>query len=197
MSAPIDGPIMDHDRRNPYGVTGTKLANTTDAAEALRLGGLDWNVTLAPVQSTVMDDTGVTTVDFPDKQATIRHNADGTKAPLGIVGNTYHPIQNAWTVDLLQQLADSSNAPFTAVGATHNGNRTFVQMLMPQGVLIGGLDALDLSLTVFNSHDGSTKLVGVPTLTRIFCTNQFPSLRRSETQFSIRHTEGASRRWNL
>jgi len=199
-------PIMDHDRRNPYGVTGTKLADVTDATEALRLGGLDWTVTKEQLQSVVrtpveITEDGVTgglvTMPFEDKFATVRNNPDGTRANLGVVGNQYVPIQNAWTAELLQTVADSTAGRFQAVGATHNGAKTFVQMSLPEGVTIGGRDGIDVGIVIFNSHDSSTQCVGIPTATRIFCTNQFPSLKKTESKFSIRHTSGSIARWDV
>jgi len=206
MTTSIAAPIMDHDRRNPYGVTGTKLANVSSAEEALRLGGLDWTVTKEALQSVVrtpveITEDGVTgglvTLPFEDKFATVRNNPDGTKANLGVVGNTYHPIQNAWTAELLQTVADTTDGVFKAVGATHNGARTFVQMGLPEGVTIGGRDGVDVGIVIFNSHDGSGQCTGIPTATRIFCTNQFPSLKKTETKFAIRHSAGSIARWDV
>lgn len=203
-SAP--GPIMDHDRRNPYGVTGTKLADVTSAEQALELGGLNWTVTKEQLQSVVRTPVeitedgvtgGLTTLPFDDKFATVRNNPDGTKANLGVVGNSYTPIQNAWTAELLQNVVDSSDGVFKAVGATHNGAKTFVQLSLPEGVTIGGRDGMDVGIVIFNSHDGSSTCTGIPTATRIFCTNQFPALRRTETKFSIAHTAGSIARWNI
>lgn len=206
MTITATAPIMDHDRGNPYGVTGTKMAGVTSAAEALERGGLNWAVTKEALQSVVrtpveITEDGVTgglvTLPFTDKFATVRTNPDGTRQNLGVVGNSYIPIQNDWTASLLQTVADSSDGVFQAVGATHNGAKTFVQMGMPEGVTIGGRDALDLGIVIFNSHDGSTTCMGVPTATRIYCTNQFPSLRKTETKFSIQHTAGSIARWSI
>jgi phage/plasmid-like protein (TIGR03299 family) len=198
--------IATQDRTSPYGTVGVKLAGVTDAAEALALGGLDFTVTKEQLQSVVnvpvtMDENGVTGgltyLPFADKFATVRNNSDGTRANLGVVGNTYQPIQNAWTTDLLQNLVDSSDGVFKAVGSTHGGSKTFVQMSMPEGVTIGGRDGIDVGIVIFNSHDGSSSCVGIPTATRIFCMNQFPALKKTETKFSIQHTAGSIARWNI
>jgi phage/plasmid-like protein (TIGR03299 family) len=190
-------PILDHDRHNPYGITGTSFAGTTNAAEALRAGGLDFTVTKEPIATTVLTPDGVTTLPFTDKFATVRHNADGTLGNLGVVGSQYFPIQNAFLASLLQTVADTSNGMFLAAGATHRGARTFVQMGLPEGVMIGGRDGIDLGIVIFNSHDGSGQATGVPTASRIGCTNQFPALRASLTKFTIRHTANGVESWNV
>lgn len=197
MTTAIPGPIMDHQRNNPYGVTGTAMAGTTDAAEALRLTGLDFRVTKEPIQSNVLTPDGVDNIPFDDKFATVRHNTDGTRANLGVVGKQYFPIQQDFLAQLLQNIVDSSDGVFQAGGATHRGARTFMQMGMPNDILIGGRDAIKMSLAIFNSHDGTGVCLGVPTAERFFCTNQFAAAKRTITKFSIRHTANSVAAWDI
>lgn len=206
------GPLMHHDR-NPYGIVGTALADVTDAADALRLGGLDYLVERHPVQTVVhvdaqparFDLTGYydevpainQVVDVPGQFASVRRHADGRIVPLGITGSQFRPIQNTWTTDLMQALVDDSHGTWQAVGYTHNGARTFAQLALPETVLIGGRDPIGFSLVVRNHHDGSGKLRGNPFGSRLFCTNQFPSMNRMTTQFSIGHTSGAIAKFDI
>lgn len=199
-------PIFHHDRHDPYGICGVKLAGVTSAAEALRLGQLDWQVELHPLQAVVetapevrITPDGVTTIEggtqtlnLRRKRAVVRRYSDGRVDSLdAVVGERFHVIQNDQVLDLIQGLVDSSEAVWGAVGATHGGARTFAQLLFPQEILIGGRDAVDLSLVVRNFHDGTGSLFGVPTARRLFCTNQFPALAHSAIKFSIRHTASA------
>ena len=57
-------------------------------------------------------------------------------------------------------------------------------------MLIGGRDAVGLSLVLFGGHDGLTAVKGTPTATRLACTNQFSSLQR-HASFTIHHTRDA------
>lgn len=198
--------LYHHDRKDPYGICGVKLAGVTSAEEALRLGGLDWQVELHPVQAVVdtapevrLTGDGVTTIeggrqtlDLRRKRAVVRRYPDGRVDSLdAVVGGRFHVIQNIEPLRLAQGLVDSSDAIYGAVGATHGGARTFVQLLFPGEILIGGRDPVDRSLIIRNFHDGSGSLFGVPTVRRLYCTNQFPALARSAVKFSIRHTAAA------
>lgn len=207
MTVDIDHtPIYHHDRKDPYQATGVTLAGVTDAQEALKLGQLDWQVELHPLQTVVetapevrLTPSGVTTIEgrtstlnLRRKRAVVRRYNDGRVDSLdAVVGERFHVIQNDQVLSLVQGLVDSSEATWGAVGATHGGARTFAQLLFPGGIEIGGRDAVDLSLVVRNFHDGSGSLFGVPTARRLFCTNQFPALSASAIKFSIRHTVSA------
>lgn len=182
--------LMHHDRFDAYGLVGAQM-NTTDAAEALRLADLDWDVVTGTAHSTVILPDGVVTEQFAHKRTTNRVNADGAVTPLGVVGHQYEAIQNRETIGLLQRLVDSSDATFTAAGHTHGGRRTFVVMELPEGLQVGNLDPMRTRIVVVNWHDGTGKLRAIPTAERLFCTNQFPSLQRSEFQFAARHVAGS------
>lgn len=182
------------ERQSPYGVVGTRYAGTTDAAEALSRSGLDWTAKIVDTQAVYLSDTGVSTRIHEDKRSTIKVRPDGSWAPLSVVGTSYHPFQNHETASLLQNLADSSEGEFIAGGEIDGGRKTFMQMALPEGVMIGGRDRMDMTVIIFNSFDGSGRLLAVPTATRPACTNQFPAIKRAaEFSFSAKHTENALR----
>jgi phage/plasmid-like protein (TIGR03299 family) len=200
------GTLYHHDRKDPYGICGVKLAGVTDAGEALRLGQLDWQVELHPLQAVVettpevrITESGVTTIeggtstlDLRRKRAVVRRYADGRVDSLdAVVGERFHVIQNDQVLSLIQGVVDSSDAVWGAVGATHGGARTFAQLLFPKTIEIGGRDPVDLSLVVRNFHDGSGSLIGVPTVRRLWCSNQLPTRANAAIKFSIRHTASA------
>ena len=185
--------LLDHDQRNPYGIVGTRAAGVTSVDEALEVGGLNWEAELHPVTSTVLTPEGVTTVEAPTKRQVVRINPDGSAQSLNaVVGAGYGVIQNRTALSIAQQVVDSSDATWGAVGATHGGARTFAQLFFPQEILIGGRDAVKLSLLVRNYHDGGGSLVGVPTGVRLACTNQFPSIERTAVRFNIQHRGDAA-----
>lgn len=183
--------LMDHNHQDPYGLVGSKL-DTTDAMLALKRADLDWTVETV----TALADTAGQPQVVPDTYVTVRRERNGRQTPLAAVGNKYHPLQNETVFRLLQDLADETGATFETGGHTHGSKRTFVKMLLPDTVTIPGAgggtgDPVQQSLVAFNSHDGSGKLIIVPTSIRLFCTNQFPALKGSEVKFTARHTTGA------
>ena len=112
--------------------------------------------------------------------------------PIGIVGNTYKPIQNEEHAELLNLLVDESGAHFNSAGSTTNGSRVFISMKLPNTIQIGGEDAVDFNIVAFNSHDGSSTFKLAVTPLRVVCSNmQNAALRGNKRTFSIRHTAAA------
>lgn len=195
-----------HDARDPYAIVGGKIeGDVTDVDQVLRLGGLDWTVETHEFTSTVVDpawdditldgvthhDERVQSVTSRTKRQVIRRDPSGDVSELNaVVDKDYEPIQHRQIVELGQAVVDSSDARWGAAGHTHGGLRSFYQLKFPEGIEIGGRDAVGLSLVLFGGHDGLSAVKGTPTATRLQCTNQFSSLQRSAA-FSIHHTKGA------
>jgi len=182
--------IIDHSPRNAYGIVGTALADTNDVQAALRASSLNYKMELVPAQAAVLLADGVSTLTAPHTFLTVKRDADGSAKVLkGSVGNQYAFIQNDFAVDLLQRVVESSGAKLGAMGYTHDGARTFAQLLLPEGLTVGGRDPIDLSIIGVNSHDGSSKFTLAPMATRFYCTNQLPGIVRTETKFSLTHSK--------
>jgi len=65
-------------------------------------------------------------------------------------------------------------------------------MKLPESMLIGGVDPVDLYLIALNSHDGTSAFRLLVSPVRVVCANtQALALRRAQSSFSIRHTSGA------
>lgn len=184
-------------RQDAWHRLGTTVADAFDAKTALELGHLGgWNVRTLPLTATEITDDGVTTVRLTDKVATVRTNPiTGAVEPLGVVGKSYRPIQNEAQIDLLDTIVDESGAHFETAGSLHDGRVTFVSMKMPEHILIGGQDPVDLYLIASNSHDGSSALRFICSPTRVVCANTLSEARRNaKSTFAIRHTSGAHSR---
>lgn len=184
-------------RKDAWQRLGNNVTHAFDAKNALEIGHLGgWNVRTLPLMATEITDDGVTTVTLPDKVATVRDNPfTGAVEPLGVVGTSYHPIQNEAQIDLLDTIVDESGAHFETAGALNNGRVTFVSMKMPEHMLIGGQDPVDLYLIASNSHDGSAALRFICSPTRVVCANTLSEARRNaRSTFAIRHTSGAHSR---
>lgn len=170
------------------GTTLTEEFTAEQAMEVAHLGG--WNVRKTPLTTTDITDNGVTTIDIPGKYATIRTNPfTGAAEPLGVVGSSYTPIQNEQHAGILNTLVDESGAHFDTAGSLRNGRNVFVSMKLPQHILIGGQDQIDVNLVALNSHDGSSAFKILVTPIRVVCANtQAAALRNNKASYSIRHT---------
>lgn len=181
-------------RQHAWHRLGTVLPAEFTAAQAMEYARLGWwNVRKEHVQAVVVTDAGVTTIEVPDRYATVRTNpVTGGPEALGVVGPTYVPIQNEEHCDLLDALVDESGAHFETAGSLRGGRQVFITMKLPDTMRVGGIDAVDTYLTATNSHDGSTAFRLMVTPVRVVCANTLAAaIRRAKASFSIHHTIGA------
>lgn len=178
---------------------GTVLPDLMTAEEAMEAAHLSgWNVRKTPLTTSVLSMDGVTTLDVPDKWATVRTNPiNGKPEVLGTVGNGWTAIQNEETADFANAVVDESGAHFETAGAIYGGKQTFLTMKLPEALRLdiptGGVDVTDLYLVVLNSHDGQSAMRVLITPVRVVCKNtQTLALHRAVSSFSIRHTTGAT-----
>jgi phage/plasmid-like protein (TIGR03299 family) len=175
MPALIEGRIGALDR------IGRKV-NTESAEEALLRGGLaNWNVRKQRMRTS-------SNVTVPNKYAVVRDNPETGKVEyMSVVGTRYQITQNEEHIDFLQALVDESHSTFTTVADLNNGNLVYIQMRLPEGIMIGGRDPVDMYLTGINSFDGKTPFMVGLYPERAFCANQLPYFRQGA--FKIRHTD--------
>lgn len=169
---------------------GTVTDGAMTAKEAGELAHLNgWNVRKTDLQT-------VGGLVIPRKVATIRTNPiTGEDEALGVVGKDYKVIQNEEAFAFLDALVDVGGAHFETAGGLGNGERVFMSMKLPEGVMIAGEDAHDMYLLAANSHDGSSAFHVAVTPVRVVCKNTLTmGLRAAKQKFSIRHTTNADGR---
>lgn len=176
------------------GVTFDGLLTVPDALEQANLAG--WNVRKVPsigVEVEVTDD-GVTEhrVEVAGRYAVIRTNpVTGKREGLGNVGEKYAIFQNEQVAEFLAALLDQSGAFIETAGALAGGRRVFYCAKLPQDVMVGGVDPVNLYSTVLNSHDGTTGLRALVSPVRVVCANtERAAIGSAQQQWSIRHTAG-------
>lgn len=181
-------------RKDAWHQLGTTLPDTFTAEEAMEyahLGG--WNVRKVGLTASEITDDGVTTLDVPDRFATVRTNpVTGAVEYLGTVGTHYLPIQNEAHCEFLNTLVGESGAHFETAGSLRGGREVFVTMKMPQTMQVGGQDAVDLYIAALNSHDGTKPFRILVTPIRVVCKNtQDAAVRSAKSSFGIKHTSGS------
>jgi phage/plasmid-like protein (TIGR03299 family) len=176
-------------RQTPWHGLGTVVDEAQDSDGALRMGGLDWDVTLRPVFFGAFDESNMGTGRVPNKFATVRGD---TEAALGIVGRRYVPVQNATAFRFLTELVTDGAATFETAGALDNGRRVFLSMLLPDDVILdeaGAADLVKVYILAVNSHDGTSPLSVVITPVRAVCANTVRYATQSAvTRWAVRHT---------
>jgi len=178
---------------------GTVTDNALTAEDALKTAYLDWTVfksenpvtTMVPMLGdTAMEDGSMEEVTFADKFMTYRYHPKTKKADaLGVVGNRYTPVQNAEAFSLLNYIADESGAVFETAGALNGGRKVFMTMKMPNQMTIGGVDAIDMYLMAWNTHDGTSSFNLLTTPIRVVCQNTLSmAINNAKSSFALRHT---------
>jgi phage/plasmid-like protein (TIGR03299 family) len=175
---------------------GTVVDHAMSAAEALQLAHLaDWNVRKAPITATVPFGAGTLALPIPDRFAIIRDSPfeRGQIDTLGVVGSKYVPFQNEENTDIIDAIRGEAHGTFETAGALRGGRDVFVTTLLPETMLVGGVDPVRTYLAALNSHDGSSALRFLLTNVRVVCSNtQEAAIRGASTIFSRRHTRAGT-----
>lgn len=133
------------------------------------------------------------TITVADNFATVRDNpfVSGKVDQLGVVGNQYDPFQNEESAELLDAVTAESGAHIETAGSLRNGKETFVTMKLPQTVLVGGVDAVDMYLSALNTHDGTKPFRFITGGVRVVCANTAKMAERmAHSTFRIKHLSG-------
>jgi phage/plasmid-like protein (TIGR03299 family) len=112
--------------------------------------------------------------------------------PLGVVGDDYKVIPEAEAFAFLDAVVDLGGANWQTAMLLKGGSRAAACMKLDEGVLIGGVDAVDLYALVSTSHDGSLSLTAAATPIRVVCQNTLTwGLAAAAQKWSIRHSKHA------
>lgn len=131
---------------------GQALPANTTPERALSLAGLaGWNVRRVPL--TAQAAPGVT-VEVPGNFAVLR-DTDGDPAVVSVVGPDYQVIQNEDLLPLAYALIEETGAQVVTAGRLPRGAResVYLTMRLPRPLKVGK-DAVDLYMTLQNTHDG-------------------------------------------
>jgi phage/plasmid-like protein (TIGR03299 family) len=175
---------------------GTVVDHTFDAAEAMKVAHLGgWNVRKLPVPPIYDESTGQWLETDQDFLVGRTNPFTGKVERLGSVGTDYTVIQNEEHAEFLNTLAGEGGAHFETAGSLNGGKRMFLTMKLPQHILVGGQDRVDLYLAASNSHDGTSPFTIYLTPIRVVCANtEHIAIKRANHIFKIRHTSGAGTR---
>ncbi|WP_254511387.1 DUF932 domain-containing protein [Anatilimnocola floriformis] len=146
----------------PWHRLGTKLDQPATAREAIEAAGLNYRVDLKPLATT--EGTSV-----PQRKGVVR--AD-TGDVLGVVGNSYVPVQNYQAFGFLDAVVAECGLRYHTAGALGKGERIWLLAKLPSQIRVkGGDDVVDKFLLLSNTHDGTTALRVYFTPIRVVCQN--------------------------
>ena len=155
--------------------------------DAIVASGLDWTVNTQPL-----------------------FLGDGTKAPsnavvrsdnnkiLGVVGDTYKPLQNKDAFKFFDGFIESGQASFETAGSLRDGKRIWVMAKINSDVdVIKGNDILERYVLLSNSHDGTTSVRAGFTPVRVVCQNTLTMAHSNASSKLIRVRHGKSVKENV
>ena len=92
---------------------------------------------------------------------------------LGVVGRTYHPMQNRDLLGIADRLVQNDHIAWDRIGMVGQGEKLYASFKLPDTYHIDGWDDLDQYISLTNTHDGSGGVKCIPANVRFGCTNQF------------------------
>ena len=175
-------------REDAWHRLGTTTADCLTAEQALKTAYLyDWDVQTEPAYTA----SGLV---IPGDRAITRKNPfTGVREPLaGGAGKIYTPIQNEDLTGFLDAVVDQSGAHYETAGAINGGRDVFVTMKLPETMLVGGEDRIDVYIASLNNHSGQFAARTLVTPTRIVCKNtQAVAISNAVRMYKVRHTTNA------
>ncbi len=144
------------------------------AAEAIIAAGLNWEVSKQPLEAVVAVSGTYRSVGVPDHYAMVRRKVENgiTRLDsLGVVGKTYHPLQNISAFDFFNRVVQSGLVAFDTAGSLRGGKIVWVLARLNGTMHITGDDCVTRFMLLSNSHDGSSPVNIQLTNVRVCCQN--------------------------
>jgi len=146
----------------PWHGLGKRLDTPATAREAIQAAGLDFDVSLADLTTT--DGIRVTS-----RKAVVRADTDDI---LGVVGNSYVPVQNRQAFAFLDAVVADGALRYHTCGALRRGEKIWLLAKLAGMIRVRfSEDVSEKYLLLSNSHDGSAALRVFFTSIRCVCSN--------------------------
>jgi phage/plasmid-like protein (TIGR03299 family) len=187
LSIRSDGKVeMAYRGTTPWHGLGTAVADYMTAQEALQAAGLDWNVIKRPIAHLEADGSYKA---FPGFNALLR---DDTMAILTVAKASYEPLQNRAALAFSDEIVGSGAAKYETAGALDGGRKIWMLAELSKCNISVAGDEIKPYFLLHNSHDGTSKVRGILTPTRVVCWNTLSSAMagaRTGEGFELRHTK--------
>ena len=181
-------------REVPWMEVSTKVDGLMTADEALRAGQLDWDVVKrqaysATLEPMIVDGEPVEVPTYHEVPGQYGVHRDTDGRHYGWVGEGWTPVQNRDAFGFFDAVVDDGAAKYESAGSIEHGRKVFLTAKLPDTMLIGGVDPVDMYLIMMNGHGGAMSFSAFATPVRLRCTNMLNLAMRSAKQtWRIRHT---------
>lgn len=173
---------------------GHVLTEAPSLKKALKLAGHGFEVELMEMHFKKPVSRGDhVDVKLPDHRAVVRTDR---YAPLGVVGNEYHVVQNAEAFAILEPLLDAGLVQLETGGTLRGGRDVWMQVRLnidhPVVQQVQAELGVRPLIFVYNNHTGSRKLTIKEAWERIVCANTLEiAFRQGGRREAVRHTSSA------
>ena len=172
------------------------------AEEAIRLSGLDWNVSLRQVfsqetiQALLGEDAEADNEEeklIPDELSKLKKYRavfrDSDNKCLGIVTDRYRVLQNRQAFSFFDPIMEHMRGSYETAGSLFGGRVIWVLVRLEDAVQIGKNDELRPYLLLANGHAGRMNVIVQPTDVRVVCNNTLQMSLGHGLACRLRHTE--------
>jgi phage/plasmid-like protein (TIGR03299 family) len=163
-------------RATPWHRIGVVTEDAKTAAEAIKIGHLDWIVE----KEQVYVKRNNTLVEVPDRFALTR-NTD--HRVMSIVSDVYKPFQNVQAFDFMDALVEDKDATYETALSLRHGAVVALSMHVPMDILIAGEDKHEAYLLLRTTHDGSGRVSVYVVMVRVVCMNTLTMAIRGASHF--------------
>jgi phage/plasmid-like protein (TIGR03299 family) len=165
---------------------GTELVYPATAREAIEFAGLNYTVVKKPLEEVVELNHPE---NVPHRWATVRTD---TGAVLGIVDDSYEPVQNKDSFTFFDNLVGTDEAIYETAGALGRGERIWILAKLPGYIKVNRKDIVGKYLLLSNSHDGSSHVRVKLTPIRVVCNNTLSAALQGAGEILISHSVNAA-----
>lgn len=176
-------------KEKPWHGLGKVVEEAPSVKEAIQLAGLDWTVRLAPICSLENNP------QFIDTHQAVMRNDDNSV--LGVVGNSYTPLQNIDAFDWFEPFVESGLVKLETAGSLFNGKKVFILANTNMDNDVVADDTVQSYILLSNSHDGSSAVRVGFTPIRVVCNNTLTAAHNSDLSKLIRVRHSSSVKENL
>lgn len=169
--------------RSAWHKLGIAVKDAPTTAEAIRLMGADWTVSVRKVYTAKGAEI--------DGLRVIQRDTDD--AVLGNCGDRFRPFQNVNALAWFDPFLQAGEASLETGGVLRNGETVWVlAKLNRDPIMVGGKDQIEKYLLLSNSHSGKRAIKVGFSPTRVVCANTLRMAHsvadRANELLSVRHT---------
>ncbi|MEN6507812.1 MAG: DUF932 domain-containing protein [Smithella sp.] len=161
----------------PWQKLGIELNHPRNASKAIEMAGLNYTVVKKPL--------GMKTGLKQESYATMRTD---TGDILGVVGESYEPVQNIDAFAFFDTIIAEDEATYETAGVLGKGEGIWILAKLPGFMKVHGNDIVNKYLLLTNSHDGGLQIQVRLTPIRVVCNNTLTAALQGDGDIAVSYS---------